>query len=70
MSGDPTTASPRMRRKAASTAAKRASTRCSGVARSHAPGIAERTSSGLKLKKVAMTTSALTAPIGAAREAK
>ena len=38
--GDPTTSSPRMRRKAASTAAKRAATRSLGVAGSHDPGIA------------------------------
>ena len=49
---------------------KRAATSCSGVATSHAPGIAACTSSGLKLKKVETTTSAGTAPIGAARDAK
>ena len=38
--------------------------------RAHAAGIAWRTMSGLKLKNVAMTTSAGTAPIGAARDAK
>jgi len=32
--------------------------------------MAARTSSGLKLKNVETTTSAVTAPIGAAREAK
>ena len=36
----------------------------------HTPGITARTSAGLKLKNVAMTVSAETAPIGADREAK
>ena len=35
-----------------------------------ASGMARRTMPGWKLKKVAITTSADTAPIGAAREAK
>ena len=36
----------------------------------HAAGMAWWTIAGLKLKKVATTTSAGTAPIGAARDAK
>ena len=70
MSSEDTTSSPNSRRKAASTAAKRAATSATGVATSQTAGIAACTSSGLKLKKVETTTSAVTAPIGAARDAK
>jgi len=49
---------------------KRASSSASGVVTVHTPSIESRTRLGSKLKKVAMTTSALTAPMGAAREAK
>ena len=70
ISSDATTASPRSRRKAASTAAKRATTTSAGAATSQDEGIASCTSSGLKLKNVETTTSAVTAPIGAARDAK
>ena len=45
-------------------------TSASGVATSQAAGIAACTNSGLKLKKVETTTSAVTAPMGAARDAK
>ena len=41
-----------------------------GSAMDHASGMASRTIRGLKLKKVAMTTSAGTGPIAAARLAK
>ena len=55
---------------AASTAAKRAATNVCRRAISQDDGMAACTSSGLKLKKVEITTSAGTAPMGAAREAK
>ena len=58
ISSEANAASPSRRRLAASTAVKRAATSCSGVATSHAPGIAACTSSGLKLKNVETTTSA------------
>ena len=56
--------------RAVRTAQAGASTTSAGVTMSQAPGIDARTTDGRKLKKVAMTTSAGTAPIGAARDGK
>ena len=67
---EPVTASPSTSRRDASTAPRRAATQAESGAASHAAGTARSTSSGLKLKNVATTTSPRTAPIGADREAK
>ena len=49
---------------------KRAASSRAGVATNHTAGMAWSTSRGWKLKKVDLTTGAVTAPIGAARLAK
>ncbi len=57
-------------RSAAAAALARALTRSDGVTTVQELGIARPTRSGWKLKNVASTTPAVTAPIGAARHAK
>ena len=59
------TASPSMRRSASSATSSRAAVTCSGGASAQAPSMHRRTRPGSKLKKVAMTVAASTAPIGA-----
>ena len=68
--GAPTVASPSTSRSEASVAARRASIQADGGAASQAAGTASCTSAGLKLKKVATTTSAGDRAHRAAREAK
>ena len=62
--------SPRRARRARSAAACRASRIASGEATDHAAGMVSRTNAGKKLKNVAITTSAGTGPMAAARDAK
>ncbi len=57
------TSSPRMRRSVPSMPARRAASRSEGEAIDHAAGMQRSTSSGAKLKKVAITTSPGTAPM-------
>jgi hypothetical protein len=64
------TSSPSRRRKAAVDRAKAGRHQRLGRRDLPGRGMAACTSSGLKLKKVETTTSAVTAPMGAAREAK